>query len=71
MERYLTRTAAWREHVPLTESFDGWRDVLPLAARAVDHLDWQVLRGGKQLSRLDDFGPPAIFQFWLRFDPGA
>ena len=71
VERYLTRTAAWREHVPLTESVDGWRDVLPLAARAVDHLDWQVLRGGKQLSRLDDFGPPAIFQFWLRFDPGA
>ena len=61
VERYLTRTAAWREHVPLTEAFDGWRDV-PLAARAVDHLGWQVLRGGKQLSRLDDLGISATIR---------
>ncbi|CAE7258440.1 Ptchd3 [Symbiodinium sp. CCMP2592] len=61
--RYMTGALAWRDHVPLAEAFDGWRQVLPLAAQAADRFGWQVLQGGKQLMRYDDLDRQRFYHF--------
>ncbi|CAE7228019.1 Ptchd3 [Symbiodinium sp. CCMP2592] len=76
--RHLSRTPEWRDQVPLTEAFDNWQDVLPLAAQAVVRCGWQVVRHGRALQRVDDQGRVRTFEFgwdnleileeWLRVE---
>ena len=76
--RYVSRVPEWREQVPLTEAFDNWRDVLPLAVQAIERCGWQILQNGRELQRDDDCGNRRIFRFgsdslaivedWLRIE---
>ena len=61
--RYLSNTPAWKDHVPIAEAFDSWMAVLPQAAQVIDRFGWQVLKGGKQLSRCDDLARQRFFNF--------
>ena len=78
VSRQLTQFPEWKDRAPLTEAFENWQTVLPLAVHAVARLGWTVVRNGQALQRVDELGRLRTFSFgweslevledWLRVE---
>ncbi|OLQ11437.1 Retrovirus-related Pol polyprotein from type-2 retrotransposable element R2DM [Symbiodinium microadriaticum] len=78
VSRQLTQFPEWKDRAPLTEAFESWQTVLPVAVQAVARLGWVVVHNGQALQRVDDLGRLRTFSFgweslevledWLRVE---